>query len=272
MTRFPGLPCIDRRVFIPETVWVVRDAQLVALSRRDEPEEWERLVASDEPIMTQIKDGMWPTSSSSAPSVMAKMIGALRVDAGMRVLEIGTGTGYNAACLAALGAEVVSMEIDPSAADHARHALRVAGFGDVTVITGDGEKGAPAHAPFDRVICTAAAHTVPYAWVEQTRPGGVIVVPWAATFHPAGPLAVLEVRADGTAEGPFVSPAYFMPLRGQGIPQAVRHETEERWIKAGRPDCTRFWVTVTLEGQRVWLDSPDNPIAESARTVADREG
>lgn len=70
VTRGVGLPPVDRRLFIPETVWVVRDGELVPLSRRDDPQEWERLVASDEPIVTQLKDGMWPTSSSSAPSVM----------------------------------------------------------------------------------------------------------------------------------------------------------------------------------------------------------
>jgi protein-L-isoaspartate(D-aspartate) O-methyltransferase len=165
---------------------------------------------------------------------------------------------YNAACMAELGADVVSVEIDEDAADHPRTALRAAGYPEVVVITGNGEGGAPAHAPFDRVIATAAAHTVPYSWVDQTTEGVLIVVPWAATFHPAGPLAVLTVRTDGTAQGRFTAPAYFMPLRHQRLPQSVRDETEDRWIKAGMPDCTRYGVTVTPEGQRIWMDSPEN--------------
>ncbi|MFI0444966.1 protein-L-isoaspartate O-methyltransferase [Actinomadura sp. 6N118] len=238
----------------------MRDGRFVSLSREEDPREWERLVASDDAIATQIKDGMWPVSSSSAPSIMAEMIDALELSAGMRVLEIGTGTGYNAACMAALGAEVVSVEIDREAADHARDSLRAAGHSDVVVITGNGEVGAPAHGPFDRVIATAAAHTLPHAWVKQTKAGGLIVVPWAATFRPDGPLAILKVNADATAEGRFTAPAWFMPLRGQGLPQAVLQETEERWIKAGRPDCTRYGITVTPTGQVIWLDSPDSPI------------
>lgn len=260
MTGFSGLPPVDRRLFIPETVWVSDGDGFVRLSRSDDPETWERLVASDDPITTRLKDGIWPTSSSSGPSIMAKMIDALQLKAGMRVLEIGTGTGYNAACMAQLGTDVVSIEIDQDAADHARAALRAAGYTDVVVITGNGEDGAPAHAPFDRVIATAAAHTVPYTWIEQTAVGGLIAVPWAATFHPAWPLAILTTRADGTAEGRFTAPAYFMPLRHQRLPQTVRDETEERWIKAGKPDCTRYGVTVTPEGQQIWLDSPDNVI------------
>ncbi|MGH3157203.1 MAG: protein-L-isoaspartate O-methyltransferase family protein [Streptosporangiaceae bacterium] len=196
---FPGLPPVDRRLFIPEHIWVICDSRLVALSRGDDPEEWGRLVASDDAIATQLKDGIWPTSSSSAPSVMAQMIGALRLKPGMRVLEIGTGTGYNAACLAALGTDVVSVEIDPVVAGHARAALRAAGYPQVVVITGDGERGARSHAPFDRVLATAAAHTIPYAWVKQTRDGGLIVAPYTGRGH-RGALLVLTVNR-GVATG-----------------------------------------------------------------------
>lgn len=166
---FAGLPPVDRRLFIPENVWVLKDENLVMLSRKDDPAGWEQAVVADDPIVTRRKDGIWPVSSSSAPWLMARMIEALRLEPGMRVLEIGAGTGYNAACLAALGAEVVSVEIDPGVADEARAALRTAGYPGVEVVTGDGELGVPDRAPFDRVVASAAAHTVPYAWVEQTR-------------------------------------------------------------------------------------------------------
>ncbi|MDL4818426.1 protein-L-isoaspartate O-methyltransferase family protein [Actinomadura opuntiae] len=237
-------------------MWVLRDGRLRPLSREAEPEEWERLVGADEPIITKVKDGAWPMSSSTGPSMMAQMIAALRLGADMRVLEIGTGTGYNAACLAELGAEVVTVEVDPEVAAHAEEALRGAGCSDVVVIAGDGEDGAPAYAPFDRVVATAAAHTVPYAWIEQTKPGGLIVVPWAATFHPDGPLAVLTVGTDGTAEGRFTEPSWFMPLHGQRLPQAVLDETRERWKAAGEPQASRYGITVTPDGQDVWLDEP----------------
>ncbi len=151
------------------------------------------------------------------------------------------------------------MEIDASLADHARRALTQAGY-PVTVITGDGMQGYRENAPYDRVVATAAVREVPYAWVEQTRPGGLILVPWVASFHPDEPLATLKVETDGTAEGRFGSPAWFMPMRSQRLRQRTIRETEERWAAAGKPEACRYGVTVTPEGQRIWLDSPDNPI------------
>lgn len=263
-----ALEAVPRELFIPDTIWIRReDGWAVPLRRADDPERWRQACLSDEPVITQVDDGaedkgVWPTSSSSAPHVMATMIDALDLDEGMRVLEIGAGTGYNAAILAHIaGAEnVTTVEIDATLADHARHALRRAGY-PVEVVTGDGIHGYPDNAPYDRIIVTAAVHEVPYAWIEQTRPGGLILVPWAPTFHPDGPLAALTVRADGTAEGRFGSPAWFMPLRGQRRSQRVLQQARERWVAAGKPDATRFGVTVTPDGQRIWLDSPDNPVS-----------
>jgi protein-L-isoaspartate(D-aspartate) O-methyltransferase len=260
---------VPREVFVPDTIWVRRDdGWAVPLRRQENPQGWERLVGlDDEPVITQVDDGAadkgtWPTSSGSSPEIMAIMIDALDLGAGMRVLEIGTGTGYNAAVLAWLvGTEnVTTVEIDATVADQARRALDKAGF-PVQVVIGDGADGYPPNAPYDRIIVTAAAHRVPYTWVEQTRPGGLVLVPWGPTFHPDWPLCRLTVRANGTAEGRFIGPSSFMPLRGQRLPQAVIHETEEKWINAGRPDCTRYGVTVIPEGQRIWMDTPDKPIA-----------
>jgi protein-L-isoaspartate(D-aspartate) O-methyltransferase len=184
--------------------------------------------------------GFFPTSSASAPWVVCQMLDALKVGPGMRVLEIGTGTGFNAACLAALGAEVVSVEIDLELADQARDALRGAGFSRVVVIAGDGEYGAPAYAPYDRVIATAAAHTIPYPWVEQTREGGLIVAPYTGDGHKGGML-VLTVH-DGTAVGGIEGDAAFMPLCGQKLQQQ-----ELNAIKT-RPGLR---VEVTSHGQRL---------------------
>jgi protein-L-isoaspartate(D-aspartate) O-methyltransferase len=240
MNGFPGLPPVERRLFIPDRVWVVRDHHLVAVSRADDPVEWERLVASDDALATRLEDGMWPASSSSAPWLMAQMIAALRLEPGMRVLEIGTGTGYNAACLAALGGQVVSVEIDAAVAAQARAALRAAGYPQVEVITGDGEQGVAGRAPFDRVIATAAAHTIPYSWVEQTRDGGLIVVPYTGRGH-EGALLVLTVRG-GVAEGRAEGEASFMPLRGQRLSQAEQAAIES-W--------PGLRVRVTASGQQV---------------------
>jgi len=153
---------------------------------------------------------VWPTCSSSARWVMREMIDALALEPGMNVLEIGTGTGYNAALPAEAGARVVTVEIDPELSAAASAALERTGFADrVSVATGDGEQSVPGHAPFDRVIVTAAARTIPYPWVEQARDGGRIALPYSGP-ECVGALVVLTVSG-GTAEGHAVGDAYFMP-------------------------------------------------------------
>lgn len=270
MTKLSNiLSAIPRRDFIPDVIWIDHDdGWLVPLNRADDPDRWAALVDSGESLIIQVDDGKptdkgaWPTSSSSAPEVMLRMLAALDLGPGMRVLEIGTGSGYNAALLAELAGvgNVVTVEIDESLADHARRALDASGH-PVEVVVADGASGHPPGAPYDRVIVTAAVHEVPYAWIEQTRPGGLVLVPWAPTVHPDCPLVALAVREDGTAEGRFGDPGWFMPLRGQRLSQQEQYATTERWTAMGKPEATRFGVTVTPEGQRIWLDTPDNPVS-----------
>ncbi|MFC5185665.1 methyltransferase domain-containing protein [Actinomadura harenae] len=271
-----AVAAVGREPFIPDEIFVRDDAgRLEPLHRSEDPTRWREQVSADAPIVTRVAPdpalpaevcdpatgkGMVSTSSSSAPFIMARLIEALDVRPGMRVLEIGTGTGYNAAVLAHLvGVEkVVSIEIDPVVASRARAALESAGF-RVKVVVGDGELGHAAGAPYDRVIATASAHTVPHAWVEQTRPGGLILVPLAPTVHPEWPLAALKVQEDGMAQGRCVGPSPFMPLRAQHVSLEAVDDAEDRWAAAGKPDVTRYGVTVTHNGQQIWLDSPDNP-------------
>jgi protein-L-isoaspartate(D-aspartate) O-methyltransferase len=217
-----ALRAVPRRMFVPDTIWIRRDDMwMVPLRRQDEPEEWARLVArDDEPVITQVDDGavdkgLRPTSSSSAPTVMATMIKALDVAPGARVLEIGTGTGYNAAVLAAMaGTQVISIEVDADVAAHARRAVREAGA-HVTVVTGDGALGHSEHAPYDRVVATASVRDVPYAWIEQTRAGGRVIAPWSNDLAWGEPLLTLTVKDDDTADGKFGEDLSFMRLRAQ---------------------------------------------------------
>ncbi|EST25403.1 hypothetical protein M878_29095 [Streptomyces roseochromogenus subsp. oscitans DS 12.976] len=161
--------------------------------------------------MTQMTEGA-ATSSSTAPGLMLVMLHALDVTEGASVLEVATGTGYNAALLAArLGsANVTSIEVDPELTKLAEARLRACGY-TPTVLTGDGRAGHSAGAPYDRLIATCGFARLPYAWVEQVRPGGVIVSPlgWGT--------ARLTVGGDGTASGRFlVTPSYFMSVRSIG--------------------------------------------------------
>ncbi|CAM3616900.1 Protein-L-isoaspartate O-methyltransferase [Nocardiopsis gilva] len=273
-----AVAAVDRERFIPATIYVpdAHTGWLVPLNRDDAPETWSAHVHADEPIVTAVdydprlpvhlRDpstgrGLVSTSSSSKPSVMARMVDCLDLAAGVRVLEIGTGTGFNAAVLAHLAGSgtVTSVESASDLAEAARRVLAATRY-DVEVVTGDGTQGHPPGVPYDRVMATAAVHTMPYAWVAQTRPGGLIVAPWAPTFHPDAPLAVLTVREDGTAQGRCVAPAPFMPMDGQRVIPADAAKTQEPWESSGRPECTRFGITITADGQRVWLDDPANLI------------
>jgi len=114
----------------------------------------------------------------SQPFIVAYMTSLLDVTQEVKVLEIGTGSGYQAAVLAELGAQVYTIEIVPELAEHARKALRGEGYtNSVHVLTGDGYKGWPEHAPFDAVIVTCAPDSVPQALVDQLKDGGRMVVP-----------------------------------------------------------------------------------------------
>ncbi|MFD0899370.1 methyltransferase domain-containing protein [Actinomadura sediminis] len=245
---------MNRADFIPDRIWVRNsEGELQSLDRADDPELWERHVDSGEPVVTQVhRDAhgtLWPTSSASALYVVRQMLDVAELEPGMSVLEVGAGTGFNAALMAAAGARVTTVEIDTEPAAAASAALERTGFADrVGLITGDGENGAPERAPFDRVIVTASARTIPYAWVEQTRDAGRIVVPYSGP-ECVGALVVLDV-ADGVAEGRAVGDAFFMPLRGQKQPQSVLQAERE-------PDALRrFRITVTATGQDVTLAPP----------------
>jgi protein-L-isoaspartate O-methyltransferase len=139
-------------------------------------EQWLRGVYADEVLTVQLTPAPdlangagLPTSSSSMPTVMAGMLEALDLQPGHRVLEIGTGTGYNAALLAQrVGAHnVVSVELDPALAEAARRALFGLGLSPA-VHAGDGAAGLAGAAPFDRIIATAATDHIPPAWISQS--------------------------------------------------------------------------------------------------------
>jgi protein-L-isoaspartate(D-aspartate) O-methyltransferase len=167
-------------------------------------------VYRDDVLVTKV-DGRVPVSSSSQPSLMAIMLDALDVRPGMRVLEIGAGTGYNAALLARLGAEVTSVDVQADVAAQAGAALARAGVERVRVRQGDGYAGAPGER-FDRVIVTVGVAGLSPRWLSQLNHGGLAVVP----VEHAGTHPVLAVH--GTADGPVtasvVCPSGFMSAAG----------------------------------------------------------
>lgn len=169
----------------------------------------------DEPIPTKFEGGV-PVSSSSQPAIMAIMLEQLDVRSGMRVLEIGAGTGYNAALLQHLVGQhgwVVTIDIDPEVVRWARERLAAAGYPEVVVIEGDGADGWPAEAPYDRIEVTVGVPDIAPAWVEQLRLGGILVLPLLVNTTQLS--IAFEKDGDGTLRSRSVRPCGFMCIRGK---------------------------------------------------------
>jgi protein-L-isoaspartate(D-aspartate) O-methyltransferase len=146
----------------------------------------------------------------SQPFIAALMIELLGLEAGQRVLEVGTGLGYQAALMAEMGAEVWTVEVVEEFANEAKMRLMAFGYGDVQLRTGDGTRGWADHAPFDRILITAATEAVPPALVDQLRPGGRIVVPLGG--KDVQHLTVLTRNEEGGLDARPVIPARFTQL------------------------------------------------------------
>jgi protein-L-isoaspartate(D-aspartate) O-methyltransferase len=129
----------------------------------------------------------------SQPYIVAFMTEALRVERPHRVLEIGTGCGYQTAILAELARDVYSIEVIDALADRARQTLDGLGYANVHIRAGDGHDGWPEHAPYDRILAAAAAEAVPPALVEQLADTGIMVIP-VGVWHQE--LRVLQKHGD----------------------------------------------------------------------------
>jgi protein-L-isoaspartate(D-aspartate) O-methyltransferase len=168
----------------------------------------------DEAIVTKRNADGQPTSSSSQPTIMAIMLDQLDLAPGHRVLEIGAGTGYNAALLKHIvgpDGAVVSIDLDEDVAWEAREHLAAAGCPDVTVVCGDGAAGYPAQAPYDRVIATVGVSDLAPAWLSQLAPEGRIVVPLDLR---GAQRSVAFERDGGCWQSRSVVPCGFMRMRG----------------------------------------------------------
>src|SRR5690625_879586 len=182
-----------REHFIPAAAWADPPGSAPGywIDHTTAPDTWRRAVYDDTVIVTQIDDGATEltaesapqatnfTSSNSAPSNAAEFLDLLDAYPGDRILEIGTGTGWTAALLAArLGdGNVTTVEVDDQIAKQASANLDRAGYSP-NLVVGDGAQGWPQGEPYDRVHVTCGVREIPYAWVQQTRPGGIIVAPW----------------------------------------------------------------------------------------------
>ncbi|WP_331752239.1 ATP-grasp peptide maturase system methyltransferase [Streptomyces chartreusis] len=269
-----------------------------------DPAEWVKIAYRDESLTTQL-DGYLtadqasgpvtgsPTSSSTTPVTVVSMLEELEVEDGHQVLEIGTGTGYSSALMCfRLGEDnVTTVEVDPDVAARADAALETAGFSTWTV-TGDGLLGHPRRAPYDRVIATCAVRRIPYAWIRQTKPGGIVLTTVGGSWHYGTGLAKVTVAEDRTAEGKIIGRSSFMQARSQAevpiggdLSARTAYANSEREAKVS-PLLLEEWMpaflaqlaapgahftrATSLEGNRLLhLFDPDR---ESFASFAENEG
>jgi len=152
----------------------------------------------------------------SQPFIVAEMTAALRLTGAEKVLEIGTGSGYQTAILAKLARRVVTVERIASLASEAARRLGELGYANVDFVTGDGTLGCPEHAPFDRILSAAASPTVPSPWLEQLTEGGIVVLPVGGRFSQD---LMRVTKRGGEQQIEFLGACIFVPLIGRhGFP------------------------------------------------------
>jgi protein-L-isoaspartate(D-aspartate) O-methyltransferase len=209
-------------------------------------------VYEDTAIPTKTNEQGIALSSSSQPAIMALMLQQLALQAGQRVLEIGAGSGYNAALIGRLVSpegQVYTLDIDEEVCAQARGNLGAAGVENVRVVDADGAAGWPQEAPYDRLIVTASVADLSPAWLDQLADGGRLVVPLAL----AGPshLCVAFVKRGRGLFSDGLSCCGFLPLRGE-----MAFDT-----RPAEPDGT-----LPLPGRPTWMSLPAADVSVSFKT------
>jgi protein-L-isoaspartate(D-aspartate) O-methyltransferase len=208
---------VPRHLFI-DRVFV--NGQLIPFDVKDN--EQLKMVYSDNSILQKIS----PPTSSTAPSLMASMLESLELDENMRVLEIGTGSGYNAALIAYIVRNrklVFTVEIQSDVVEDARRHLAQAYFSHITVIEADGNDGYPPGAPYDRIIVTASCLDVSPHWITQLGERGLLFLPFK--FLPSFDVGLKLTKHDRQVIGHFARCGPFMPLHskcGSGSGEPIR--------------------------------------------------
>ncbi len=192
----------------------VKDPAVLAAMKKVErhrfvPEAWRASSYEDTPLP------IGHDQTISQPYIVALMTELLKPQPDHVILEVGTGSGYQAAVLGEIVKHVYSIEIVEPLAKRAKADLAAAGYANVTVKAGDGYVGWPEHGPFDGIIVTAAPDHVPQPLIDQLKTGGRLVVPVGPDSWTGQELMVLVKKADGTVEKTVVMPVRFVPLTGE---------------------------------------------------------
>ncbi|WP_435798352.1 protein-L-isoaspartate(D-aspartate) O-methyltransferase [Streptomyces decoyicus] len=257
----PTYTAVPRTAVLPDLIWPfdMETGRSVPVSRTEDPDRWQEFADADVPIVTQWDDGTHtgrepgevPTSSASMPSVVFRMLQDLDLHRGHSALEIGTATLWNSLLMAhrAGPGRVTTMEVDKDLAEAARATAERFG-NSVRVIHGDGFQGYPEGAPYDRIMATCGLRSIPFAWVEQCRPGGLIVAPWGTNYSHGDAVARLVVAPDGkSASGTFTGPAEFMKLRAQRLVPVAHSEYVTGSVADGDESSTNITEAEFTGGQ-----------------------
>jgi len=204
-------------------------------------------VYRDRAVVTRRGPDGVPVSSSSQPAIMARMLEQLGIGPGLAVLEVGTGTGFNAALLGHLvgpDGDVVTVDIDPAIVAEAKRHVIDAGASNVSVVAADGWASLGEAAMFDRIEATAGAWDISPAWVEQLRPGGVLVAPvWLRAGLQA---SIAFQKVDGRLDSVSVEPCGFMRMRGPGFSQPTYLQIGPWTVTLDRPGPEVASVVIEL--------------------------
>ncbi|MEU6510002.1 methyltransferase domain-containing protein [Streptomyces sp. NPDC046942] len=261
----PTFTAVDRAAFLPDLMWPydLDTRASVTVDKREDPDAWYAAADSNVPIVTQWDDGAHSgpgpgklsTSSSSMPATVYLLLQDLAVEDGMRVLDVGTGTGETAGALThRLGpGHVTTVEVDGVVSGTARERLCRYGLYP-EVVLGDGFEGYADAAPYDRVLATVGVREIPGAWVTQTRPGGIILAPFGTLYGNADAMVRLEVKGE-VSMGHFTRRVEFMKLRTQRGPDIVADD----YLSAGSLADADTDKTCLTEGEFLtgqWSDLP----------------
>lgn len=252
---------VPRSAVLPDVIWPfdMETGRSVPVSRAEDPDRWQEFANADVPIVTQWDDGTHtgrepgevPTSSASMPSVVFRMLQDLDLHRGHTALEIGTATLWNSLLMAhrAGPGHVTTMEVDRDLAEAARETAERFG-NSVRVVHGDGFQGYPEGAPYDRIMATCGLRSIPFAWVEQSPPGGIIVAPWGTNYSHGDAVVRLVVAPDGkSASGTFTGPVEFMKLRAQRLVPLAHSEYVTGSVAEGDESSTTLTEAVFAGGQ-----------------------
>ncbi len=208
--------------------WIKRD-----FNPQDPDPELLKLIYSDTALLTRLD----PPSSTSQPTLVAQMLELLELEPGLNVLEIGAGTGYNAALMQELVGEeghVTTIDIQEDVVEQTRRLLKAAGYGRIEVLAKDGFYGHPQNAPYDRIVATVGCPDISWAWAEQLADDGFMLIPLQHGGEGFNPLVRIW-KEDSNLVGRFVGLSGFMSIRGElEVKQRVSF-AKQRSFQDGEP-------------------------------------